>query len=387
MLLRHVHRWGDVHLVIDQVRDDHLQRRLTKLEGRLPSLHVLRLTIMEETSSISLEAFKSAPRLRYLQVKDSRLMSSPPLPTGWPWDQITHLSASLRTTWCLSYHTLATFTHLLYLRLKWSWWDEVPSSSHGQIIFQACKFLHVELYQPSGFVRAEASPNLLKLMDFPVLEKLFICYVPFDSDQWVVKQLGMFVHRHATKHLQSFHWYREITYYSAPLTLSTIYVERVLFDHLKDLPVLRLTLPSQDILKHILTNLKTKDDFMPGLRKLDVKLDTVFLKDREVEWITELLRGVVASPKRRLDEIRLQIPPAPPRITILPWELVLKLDGWEEKLRADWKKQTTMEGRFEILSLESQPRRGSPVATIQRVGDMSIQVSTKGISSHLSQCS
>ncbi|KXN92705.1 hypothetical protein AN958_06983 [Leucoagaricus sp. SymC.cos] len=370
LFLCHAERWGDVNLTIDFV-----QIRFDDLEGRLPLLYALRLiALLSLPPDISLQAFKSAPRLKYLVTSDSNnlfVSDHAQLLHGWPWRQVTHLDTHLTTPDALTVASLDGFDHLVFIRLEWSFWPWIFPTVHHQVIFRLCKHLHIQIRRPKGALNVSAdSTNFLKLMHFPVLEDLFICYFPSAYDEWVVVELEIFIRRHATRHLRSLHWHKEAAYRPLPSELGAICVEKSIFNRMAHLSALLLTTPSRDLLKHVLTGLGTDEDFMVGLQKLHFTVNARDFQDFEIQWITQGLRKIADS-GREFDEVCLRMSPsssvndAP---AIQPWEIVFKLDGWEAQLLDDSKQKGVVALENQLGNLPLAPQRKGIAHNVTKMG-------------------
>ncbi|KAF5345828.1 hypothetical protein D9756_010891 [Leucocoprinus leucothites] len=371
----HVERWGDVHFFI-QPYHAQLQARFIDIEGRLPLLYALKLTscfIGPTDIPISLKSFKSAPRLRYMQVNDfSSLFVSPAgqLLHNWPWKQVTHFDVLFLQAESLNFETLSGFRHVTYAKLDWrSWPPTMPQADPLPAAFQSCKYLHLHLPGTDSY-------NFLRIILFPVLEDLFIYYNRHPvQDGWFIDELTRFIQRHSA-HMRSLHWHRVAEYNSLPPIYQSIPVETMLFDHLNHLPSLRLTLPSRHLLQHILKSLGTDGTFMPKLRKLHITVDAQFFKDYEVQWITEALKNALGQ--RELDEICLRISrKSTDQARVPPWEIVFKLDGWERRLKEDYLKQAELEIENQVNKIwpPSSPTMGPPAQT-HKINEVTFQMAS-----------
>lgn len=370
VLLDHVGRWGDVHLILDRSQNDQLYRRFVDLNGRLPLLYALKLTFVVPPPNLSLEAFRFAPQLRYIEASDPSLLFVSPegeLLHGWPWKQVTHISTQLLWPNSLKFGQLSTLNHLVYLRLRWSWWSMLPPGDFIQVTFPACKYLHIQLHKPHGCLLVEAarSTNFLKLMHFPVLQDIFMEYAPQFFDGWIITEVSNFVQRHSTKQLHSFHWHKGMSPNPGP-----IYKDHALFSRLLYLPSLRLTLPCRALLKTILTHLVKDRNFMPELRKLHLLVDPSHLNDDESEGTIDVLRDIPYF-CHKLDELRICVSPSSLQ-RISPWEIVFKLDDWEDKLLENRAGQSMpgLEEQLKNLSLNSQRGPNTHIA----IGEVNLEV-------------
>jgi hypothetical protein len=205
-------------------------------------------------------------------------------------------------------------------------------------------------------------------MYFPNLEYLFIYYdaVSF-TDPFTLSELESFIGRLKTRNvtpLKSFHWFRHCNYFAAPTSAPPAQISnpqpQTVFRLLpKTLSNLRVTLFPRFLLEKLFNVLTTEGSFLPGLRKLDLGVNVSVLSSaKEFTWFCDKLERVLGSAERRLDEIRIQliaVPPVPLWI-VSPWQIIFRVDGWEDRFRADVDEylECSLEGREEEVEEEDE---------------------------------
>ncbi|KAF5345821.1 hypothetical protein D9756_010896 [Leucocoprinus leucothites] len=362
-LALHVNRWGDVQMVIDQQNDKHLFKRIGALDGQLHSLYALKLTIMRSSDDPDLRPFASAPRLRYLEWKDTRqriTTGDEIMSTGWPWSSLTHMSVFCARLDCID-PAIFYFRNLTYLRLRFSLWGDVMMHKPipaGTIVFESCVYLHVELDRLaymwwqgfSSFFTSIYCPSLTTL----AVKYLVECNRHLDHHEQtghVLDLLSSLIQRHSP-HLKSLNWSsytancrNTYTNPDYPPIVDQTNIEKRIFDNLTSLSTLRMGFPSHKTLTGIMLSLRSNRHFLPSLRKLDILIDPhkEVMGSQGLSTLCHLFELLVRrnetfpapSPSRRpIDEIRIEIvtPSTPEVYAITPWDLVVELDAWKDKL-------------------------------------------------------
>lgn len=355
-LAQHAERWGDVHLAIYQRGSSTwLNTRLANLEGRLRSLYSLKLVLSGSRLLLPLNAFKSAPQLRFLLIDASLLVSSdPPLQLDWPWNQVTHFSGTYQWMDTFDHLSLSKFTNLVYIRLENCIMYNSPITA-GAVTLPACKFLHLELYK-APFPHPTVTTNLLKSIHCPRLERFRITYYIIAAYDDIFAQVAAFVQRHAS-HLTSLHWEYDAPVPSHPLVVMNYDTKPSLamMESLQQLKVLRVSEAFCNALESFLTLLIENPHFLPSLQKLDMKSNPYARVDDVVDFCRTLkifVHNLEEKPDNRvvhqkIQEIRLEIPTTGntlgSRFCMTPWEIVMELEGWAQDLQDGWEKQVKLE--------------------------------------------
>ncbi|KAF9442156.1 hypothetical protein P691DRAFT_506123 [Macrolepiota fuliginosa MF-IS2] len=333
---------------------------------------------MPMSDEVDLTSFATAHRLKYLEYSDTRDRLSHGTqhpPTDWPWLSLTHFSGSLYRMDCID-PILFHFKNLVYIHLKWTDWrlsagDPIPDTIHAM----SCKHLHLEIHLPTYIWPRHNPTTFLTFVEFPSLEELAITYLAneWNDSENVLQLLAPFVQRHG-KHLGSFHWNSSVNRYfnygneQYPPIVSGLNVERSIFDKLSSLKTLRITVPVRDTLEDLLRSLRLDRAFLPRLRRLDLRIKPDAMKHKDLTTLCELLRKFVrmnemfplASPARRDITIRLQVAKPTPIYpdSVSPWDIVVKLDEWEEKLHVDALPSTASGATQPLSSLDSTASSG-----------------------------